>query len=216
MWASSLSASVRGRLPGLRLAGGSTELVCADHMCMRFGEVCLCKLSIALARLQHVRHLDLSANKLERLPEVWRIERLETLDLSANKLGAHSCSPYCSQFTLNPPVLQASLAWIERVRLPDLQLNYRRSSPPWHTSRSSRSQGIHCGRCPRSWSPYYIVRLCVNDCVSGLWELALPSDVTGLSHMIRLGRPNLLHTCTLGRCGSLGALPLPCEGVKSQ
>jgi hypothetical protein len=122
MWATTLAASVRERLPGLRLAGGHMELVCVDHMCMRFGEVCLCKLSIQLARLQHVRHLDLSGNNLERLPEVWRIRGLESLDVSFNRLGTHGpnlggCArvamPPCPDIFAYSLLSQASSATVE-------------------------------------------------------------------------------------------------------
>mmetsp|Transcript_5712 Transcript_5712/g.13249 ORF Transcript_5712/g.13249 Transcript_5712/m.13249 type:complete len:147 (-) Transcript_5712:391-831(-) len=84
-WATSLAQSVKERLPGLRLAG-SLELVCGDPVCMKFGEVCLCRLSMALSRLQHVRHLDMSNCNLHRLPEIWKMPNLETLDASYNQL----------------------------------------------------------------------------------------------------------------------------------
>eukprot|EP00310_Coccolithus_braarudii_P016415 CAMPEP_0183342304 /NCGR_PEP_ID=MMETSP0164_2-20130417/8435_1 /TAXON_ID=221442 /ORGANISM="Coccolithus pelagicus ssp braarudi, Strain PLY182g" /LENGTH=125 /DNA_ID=CAMNT_0025512843 /DNA_START=41 /DNA_END=418 /DNA_ORIENTATION=- len=86
-WATSLSQSVKERLPGLRLAG-SLELICGDPICMKFGEVCLCRLSMALERLEHVRHLDMSSCNIERLPEVWKMPNLETLDVSNNQLDA--------------------------------------------------------------------------------------------------------------------------------
>ncbi len=87
MWATSLAQSMRDRLPGLRLRG-SAELVCSNLMCEKVGQTCLCKLSIVLSRMDHLRHLDLSANRLDRLPEVWRLPNLETLDLRDNELAA--------------------------------------------------------------------------------------------------------------------------------
>jgi Leucine-rich repeat (LRR) protein len=42
---------------------------------------------MVLERLQHLQHLDLSGNQLDRLPEVWQLRRLETLDVSDNNLG---------------------------------------------------------------------------------------------------------------------------------
>jgi len=118
MWATSLAASVRERLPGLRLAGGTVELLCGDHMCMRFGEVCLCKLSIQLARLQHVRHLDLSGNGLERLPEVWQLKQLEALDVSSNKLGAPLASSHFAP-GLHKPHANARPLCPAAVKLPE-------------------------------------------------------------------------------------------------
>ena len=59
-------------------------------MCEKVGQTCLCKLSMQLGRMRHLRHLDLRGNSLERLPEVWSLPRLETLDVRDNLLGAHA------------------------------------------------------------------------------------------------------------------------------
>ena len=87
MWATSLAQGVRDALPGLRLRA-SAELVCNNMMCDKVGETCLCKLSMVLERMTHLRHLDLRGNSLDRLPEVWRLPRLETLDVRDNSLAS--------------------------------------------------------------------------------------------------------------------------------
>ena len=84
-WATSLACSMRDRLPGLRLRA-STELICNNMLCEKVGETCLCKLSMCLERMHHLRHLDLRGNRLDRLPEVWRLPHLETLDVRDNAL----------------------------------------------------------------------------------------------------------------------------------
>ena len=88
-WASSLAEAMRTKASRLRLHG-STELQCHDFMCEKFGKTCLCKLSMTLERMHSLQHLDLRDNSLDRLPEVWRLPRLETLDVRDNKLGASS------------------------------------------------------------------------------------------------------------------------------
>jgi hypothetical protein len=85
-WATSLAQSVKERLPGLRLRGD--ELICHNWMCEKVGETCLCQLSMLLSRLQHLRHLDLRSNRLNRLPEVWTLQNLESLDVRDNALQA--------------------------------------------------------------------------------------------------------------------------------
>jgi hypothetical protein len=84
LWATSLAQSVKERLPGLRLRGD--ELICHNWMCEKVGETCLCQLSMLLSRLQHLQHLDLRSNRLNRLPEVWTLRKLETLDVRDNAL----------------------------------------------------------------------------------------------------------------------------------
>lgn len=69
LWSTSLKDSVRSQSPGLCLSA-SEELLCGDPVCMRFGDLCLCRLSMQLERLKHVRHLDLRHARLDRLPEV--------------------------------------------------------------------------------------------------------------------------------------------------
>lgn len=83
-WATSLAQAAKERLPGLRLRGD--ELICHNWMCEKVGQTCLCKLSMFLSRLHHLRHLDLRGNKLEQLPEVWTLPKLESLDVRDNKL----------------------------------------------------------------------------------------------------------------------------------
>ena len=61
---------------------------------MKFGELCLCRLSMCLERLQHLQHLDMRATGLDRLPEVWKLQHLETLDVGENKLGMSGPSPF--------------------------------------------------------------------------------------------------------------------------
>ena len=85
-FAVSLAESMKSGLPGLKLRG-SSELICMNMMCDKVGGTCLCRLSMVLERLQHLQHLDLSGNQLDRLPEVWQLRRLETLDVSDNNLG---------------------------------------------------------------------------------------------------------------------------------
>jgi hypothetical protein len=85
MWATSLAQAMRERLPGLRLHG-SAELVCNNLLCEKVGEMCLCRLSMCLERMHHLRHLDLRSNKLHRLPEVWTLPALESLDVRDNAL----------------------------------------------------------------------------------------------------------------------------------
>ena len=86
-WATSLAQAARERLPALRLQK-STELVCENLMCEKVGEACLCRLSIHLSKLRHLRHLDLRGNGLDRLPELWTLPQLETLDVRDNLIGA--------------------------------------------------------------------------------------------------------------------------------
>ena len=84
--ATSLAESMRTGLPSLQLRS-SVELICNNMMCDKVGRTCLCRLSMVLERLQHLRNLDLRQNQLDRLPEVWRLQQLETLDVSENNLG---------------------------------------------------------------------------------------------------------------------------------
>ena len=102
-WATSLAQATRARLPGLRLHG-SPELVCANMMCDRVGQTCLCRLSMCLERMHHLRHLDLRGNQLQRLPEVWRLPELETLDVRDNLLGAHDTAPRRRALASSHPV----------------------------------------------------------------------------------------------------------------
>ena len=50
----SLAQAAKERLPGLRLRGD--ELICHNWMCEKVGQTCLCKLSMFLSRLHHLRH----------------------------------------------------------------------------------------------------------------------------------------------------------------
>uniref|UniRef100_A0A7S4B3C9 Leucine-rich repeat-containing protein 51 n=1 Tax=Chrysotila carterae TaxID=13221 RepID=A0A7S4B3C9_CHRCT len=84
-WATSLSQAVRRGTTHLRLRE-SEELICGEPCCAAFGKRCLCRLSMFLERLSHIKHLDLSKCELDRLPEVWRMPQLETLDVSDNLL----------------------------------------------------------------------------------------------------------------------------------
>ena len=83
--ATSLKESIKHRLPALRVAS-APEMVCADYMCEKFGEHCLCRFSFHLERLAHVRHLDLREMGLTAVPHVWKMAQLETLDLRENQI----------------------------------------------------------------------------------------------------------------------------------
>ena len=135
--ATSLAESVRHRLPALRMAA-APELVCADHMCERFGELCLCRFSLHLERLSHVRHLDLRAMGLTAVPHVWKMAQLETLDLRENQIGARA-RPRRRAAPAQPPT-------------PSAQWPFRPSSRPRRGSRASASTST-CAtarrrRCP--------------------------------------------------------------------
>jgi hypothetical protein len=68
----------------------SQDLVCKNMMCEKVGEVCVCKLAVwasqSRPRLQQLKHLDLSHNGLEILPDsVFDLLTLRSLNVSHNK-----------------------------------------------------------------------------------------------------------------------------------
>ncbi|KAK3272417.1 hypothetical protein CYMTET_19292 [Cymbomonas tetramitiformis] len=65
----------------------SADLVCANMMCEKLGEPCICRLHRVLERTPNVTTLLLAKNKLSQIPSsVWSLEKLEVLDLSDNYL----------------------------------------------------------------------------------------------------------------------------------
>ena len=135
-WATSLAQAARERLPGLRLRG-STDLICNNMMCEKVGETCLCKLSMVLQRMHHLRHLDLRDNNLDRLPEVWMLPSLETLDVRDNKIGAFFCDlqrTLHQKTSKHPSDVARPLSRAPPVTLPD-----ELASMP--TLRSLRAEG---------------------------------------------------------------------------
>jgi Leucine-rich repeat (LRR) protein len=78
-------------------------------MCAKVGELCLCKFSIALAKIGHISELRLQGNGMDRWPEVWRIPGLQKLDVSGNRLES-----------LPTEILKLSM--LEELRISDNQL----------------------------------------------------------------------------------------------
>ena len=115
-----LAESVKSRLPGLKLTG-SSELICLNMMCDKVGQTCLCRLSMVLDRLQHLQHLDLSGNQLDRLPEVWHLRGLKTLDVSDNNLGARVAPAHSISRAVSPPVCHAEALPSELATMPHLR-----------------------------------------------------------------------------------------------
>ena len=65
----------------------STDLVCRQLMCECVGNTCVCRLSLALARVPRLQHLDLSMNQLPVLPDaVYTLAKLKTLNVRDNHL----------------------------------------------------------------------------------------------------------------------------------
>jgi Leucine rich repeat len=73
----------------------SQDLVCMNMVCERVGQPCLCRVSVALQKLNRLTILDLSANGLPSLPEAVHpdvLPALQHLDISHNairRLPAH-------------------------------------------------------------------------------------------------------------------------------
>jgi len=74
------------------LLRASPDLVCNNLMCEKVTLGCACKLALSLGRLQHLRTLDISGNKLDVLPDsLWQppvSDTLEDLNISGNRLRA--------------------------------------------------------------------------------------------------------------------------------
>ncbi|TDH70099.1 hypothetical protein CCR75_008219 [Bremia lactucae] len=65
----------------------SSDLVCRQLMCEHVGDACSCRLALALERVPHLRHLDLSRNQLRMLPDaVYALQSLKTLNVQQNQL----------------------------------------------------------------------------------------------------------------------------------
>lgn len=106
-----IATSLRGVSRATRVLdlSASVELVCDNMMCAKVGELCLCKFSIALAKIGHVSELRLNGNGMDRWPEVWRIRGLQRLDVSDNRLES-----------VPAEILQLSM--LEELRISDNQL----------------------------------------------------------------------------------------------
>lgn len=106
-----IATSLKGVSRATRLLdlSASAELVCDNMMCAKVGELCLCKFSIALAKISHISELRLNSNGMDRWPEVWRITGLQKLDVSNNRLES-----------LPTELLQLSM--LEELRISDNQL----------------------------------------------------------------------------------------------
>jgi hypothetical protein len=66
------------------------ELICANMMCPRLGQPCMCKLAAVLHRLHELRFLDLSTNSIDCMPEAFVTSeshpKLIGVDISDNQL----------------------------------------------------------------------------------------------------------------------------------
>lgn len=88
--ATSLAEAVRKRstLRVLDLTAAA-DLVCQNMMCEKLGDPCICRVSVALQKLQGLQHLCLAKNRLLSAPEVISqstLPELVSLDLSFNRL----------------------------------------------------------------------------------------------------------------------------------
>lgn len=83
--------ALRASLTSLLLSR-SPDLVCNNIMCEKVTMGCACKLALSLGRLQRLRVLDISRNRLPVLPDsLWQPPvsgSLEELDVSGNLLRA--------------------------------------------------------------------------------------------------------------------------------
>eukprot|EP00808_Paulinella_micropora_P012660 g24589.t1 len=64
----------------------SPDFVCANVLCPKAGQLCLCRFSINISRLTWLKVLSLRNNGIDRWPEIGKLVRLETLDLGSNRL----------------------------------------------------------------------------------------------------------------------------------
>jgi len=65
----------------------SPDLKCANLLCTKVGEPCICRLGVVLQKLVSVKALSLSENDLTEIPSsLWELHQLHFLDLSRNLL----------------------------------------------------------------------------------------------------------------------------------
>jgi hypothetical protein len=116
--ATSLAESVRLRLPGLRVAS-MPDMRCGDHMCQKFGELCLCRFSLQLERFAHVEHLDLRGAELHSMPQVWKMQGLRTIDVRDNPIQSLpaelATAPRLSAVIVGEPLRAASPAAVQHL-----------------------------------------------------------------------------------------------------
>ena len=66
------------------------DLMCANIMCEKLGGPCMCRVSIALQKLPHLTHLDLSNNHLPQVPDAVSpqyLPKLASLNVSGNAIA---------------------------------------------------------------------------------------------------------------------------------
>jgi hypothetical protein len=127
----------------------STDLICDNMMCAKVGALCLCKFSIALAKIGHISHLHLRSNGMDRWPEVWRILGLKVLDVADNRLS--SVPPEIAQLTQLEELLISGnqlqslpeeLSALPNLRVIDVRNNQLRAIP--ESLRSIARVGDEC------------------------------------------------------------------------
>eukprot|EP01138_Halocafeteria_seosinensis_P000870 gb/GECG01000893.1/.p1 GENE.gb/GECG01000893.1/~~gb/GECG01000893.1/.p1 ORF type:complete len:144 (+),score=14.01 gb/GECG01000893.1/:1-432(+) len=87
---------LRHNVTNLELKGHS-DLMCQNLMCEKVGLACACRLALRVTQIPQLKHLDVSDNGLDVLPDaVFDLANLETLRLrgmySLQQRGHHFCS----------------------------------------------------------------------------------------------------------------------------